>query len=66
MGTTFVGWITIIFFYPEVTGMTLEEIKEVFKHGFGVRYSARVRKERKLETAALHAQVKSEAVSFTV
>lgn len=50
VGTTFFGWIAIIFFYPEVTGMTLEEIKEVFKHGFGVRYSEKLRKERKLET----------------
>lgn len=66
VGTTFVGWIAIIFFYPEVTDMTLEEIKEVFNHGFGVRYSAKIRKERKLEAAALHEQVKSETVSFTV
>lgn len=63
--TTFFGWIAIIFFYPEVTDMTLEEIKEVFKHGFGVRYSEKLRKERKLEAAVLHAQLKSEAVSFT-
>lgn len=66
VGTTFVGWIAIIFFYPEVTDMTLEEIKEVFKHGFGVRYSERLRKERKLEAAALQDQTKSEAVSVTV
>ncbi|CCH42839.1 Myo-inositol transporter 1 [Wickerhamomyces ciferrii] len=46
IGTTFVGWLCIIFFYPEVTDMTLEEIKEVFNHGFGVRYSSKLRKER--------------------
>ena len=27
----FIGWILIIFFYPEVSGLTLEEIGEVFK-----------------------------------
>lgn len=53
IGTTFVGWIAIIFFYPEVTDMTLEEIKEVFKHGFGVRYSSKLRKERKLKVKSL-------------
>lgn len=42
-----VGWVWIIFFYPEVSGLTLEEIKEVFNHGFGVRYASKLRKERK-------------------
>ncbi|KAB8257592.1 general substrate transporter [Aspergillus pseudonomiae] len=42
-----VGYIWIYFFYPEVSGLSLEEIKEVFKHGFGVRYARNLRKERK-------------------
>jgi len=42
-----IGWVLIIFFYPEVSGLTLEEIHEVFKHGFGVRYASNLRKERK-------------------
>jgi SP family myo-inositol transporter-like MFS transporter 13 len=41
-----VGWILIILFYPEVSGLTLEEIGEVFKHGFGVSYARKLRKER--------------------
>ncbi|OGM48349.1 putative MFS sugar transporter [Aspergillus bombycis] len=41
------GYIWIYFFYPEVSGLSLEEIKEVFKHGFGVRYARNLRKERK-------------------
>jgi len=45
----FIGWILIIFFYPEVSGLTLEEIGEVFKHGFGVRYARNLRRERKDE-----------------
>ena len=45
-GICFVGWILIIFFYPEVSGLTLEEIGEVFKHGFGVRYARQLRKDR--------------------
>ena len=42
-----VGYILIYYFYPEVSGLSLEEIKEVFKHGFGVRYARNLRKERK-------------------
>ncbi|KAE8153509.1 general substrate transporter [Aspergillus avenaceus] len=42
-----VGYIWLYFFYPEVSGLTLEEIKEVFKHGFGVQYARNLRKERK-------------------
>ncbi|KAJ9652576.1 hypothetical protein H2198_008188 [Neophaeococcomyces mojaviensis] len=42
-----IGWILIYFFYPEVSGLTLEEIKEVFEHGFGVRYARNLRKERR-------------------
>ena len=44
-----IGWVLIIFFYPEVSGLTLEEIGEVFQHGFGVRYASNLRKERKAE-----------------
>ncbi|CBF86911.1 hypothetical protein AN2465.2 [Aspergillus nidulans FGSC A4] len=31
-----VSYVLIYFFYPEVSGLILEEIKEVFEHGFGV------------------------------
>lgn len=42
-----IGYILIYFFYPEVSGLTLEEIKEVFQHGFGVAYARKLRKDRK-------------------
>ena len=42
-----IGWVLIYFFYPEVSGLTLEEIGEVFEHGFGVSYARQLRKERK-------------------
>ena len=42
-----IGYILIYFCYPEVSGLTLEEIGEVFKHGFGVKYARELRKERK-------------------
>lgn len=44
-----IGWFLIYFFYPEVSGLTLEEIREVFNHGFGVRYARNLRKERREE-----------------
>ncbi|KAF7192851.1 Myo-inositol transporter 1 [Pseudocercospora fuligena] len=46
-----IGWVLIYFFYPEVSGLTLEEINEVFNHGFGVRYARNLRRERKDEIA---------------
>lgn len=46
-GICFVGWIFIVFFYPEVKGMPLESIREVFAEGFGVKYSKKWQKENK-------------------
>lgn len=44
-----IGYVLIYFCYPEVSGLTLEEIREVFQHGFGVRYARNLRKERAAE-----------------
>ena len=35
IGTCGLGWLWIVFFYPEVTGLLLEEIRSVFEHGYG-------------------------------
>lgn len=42
-----IGYILIWLFYPEVSGLTLEEIRDVFQHGFGVKYARQLRKDRK-------------------
>ncbi|KAL4901063.1 hypothetical protein BDW74DRAFT_187914 [Aspergillus multicolor] len=47
-----VGYILIYFFYPEVSGLTLEEIREVFRHGFGVTYARGLRRERRAAAKA--------------
>ncbi|KAH8819366.1 general substrate transporter [Xylogone sp. PMI_703] len=51
----FFTWIAVYFCYPEVKGMTLEDIREVFKHGFGVKYARELQKvkaqERKMRKA---------------
>ncbi|PYI00250.1 general substrate transporter [Aspergillus sclerotiicarbonarius CBS 121057] len=42
-----ISYVWIYFFYPEVSGLILEEVQEVFEHGFGVNYARQLRKERK-------------------
>ncbi|VUC32490.1 unnamed protein product [Clonostachys rosea] len=41
------GYLFVIFCYPEASGMTLEEVRNVFEHGFGVRYAEEWRKQNK-------------------
>lgn len=43
----FFGWVAVYFCYPEVKGMTLESIQEIFRHGFGVKYARGLQKEMK-------------------
>ncbi|KAK7206020.1 general substrate transporter [Myxozyma melibiosi] len=48
-GINVISWIVVILCYPEVSGLTLEEIKGVFRRGFGpksVTYSMQLQKER--------------------
>ncbi|KIL87907.1 hypothetical protein FAVG1_08788 [Fusarium avenaceum] len=45
---SFIGLVFVYFCYPEAAGMTLEEVRVVFEHGFGVRYAEEWRKQRKL------------------
>ena len=45
----FCGWIAVYFCYPEVKGMTLEDIREIFQHGFGVQRARELQKEAKLK-----------------
>jgi SP family myo-inositol transporter-like MFS transporter 13 len=46
-GICFVGWLFVIFCFPEVKGMPLENIRQVFEHDFGVRYARKWQKENK-------------------
>ncbi|KAH8669118.1 myo-inositol transporter [Xylariales sp. PMI_506] len=45
---SFLGWVFVIFCFPEAANMTLEEVRAVFEHGFGVKYAEEWRKQRKL------------------
>ncbi|KAF2725812.1 MFS transporter [Polychaeton citri CBS 116435] len=42
-----IGWILIYLFYPEVSGLTLEEIREVFEAKNPVAFARKMRKDRK-------------------
>ena len=48
-GICFFGWVFVVFCYPDVKGMPLEAIREVFQHGFGVRYSKQWQRDNKDE-----------------
>jgi SP family myo-inositol transporter-like MFS transporter 13 len=43
------GWVSIILFYPEVSGLSLEEVTEVFRHGNPAKFARELRKQRKAE-----------------
>jgi SP family myo-inositol transporter-like MFS transporter 13 len=46
-GLCAIGWIFVYFCFPEASQMTLEEVRQVFEHGFGVKYAEEWRKEYK-------------------
>lgn len=43
----FLGWLFVFFCFPEASNMTLEEVRVVFQHGFGVQYAEKWRKQQK-------------------
>ncbi|KAH8689048.1 general substrate transporter [Talaromyces proteolyticus] len=58
-GLSFLGLVFVYFCFPEAANMTLEEIRNVFAHGFGVKYAEDWRKQARLESrrAAIDAGV---------
>ncbi|KAM0722234.1 hypothetical protein Q7P37_001675 [Cladosporium fusiforme] len=54
-GICFLGWLFIVFFYPDVKGMPLETIREVFQHGFGLKFSKQWQREHKHEKKKVQA-----------
>ncbi|OSD01082.1 general substrate transporter [Trametes coccinea BRFM310] len=55
-GLCLLGWIFCVFCFPETAGLSLEEVRLIFRHGFGIKESERLRRERR----ALQAQEKAE------
>ena len=45
-GLCLLGWLFCIFCFPETAGLSLEEVRLIFRNGFGIRESGRLRKEK--------------------
>lgn len=46
-GLCLLGLLFVIFCFPETAGLSLEEVMMVFRTGFGVRESQRLRRQRR-------------------
>jgi MFS transporter, SP family, solute carrier family 2 (myo-inositol transporter), member 13 len=46
-GLCLLGWVFVLFCFPETAGLSLEEVSMIFKEGFGIKESERLRKEKK-------------------
>lgn len=46
-GLCLLGWIFVLACFPETAGLSLEEVKVIFRHGFGIRESQRLIKTKK-------------------
>ncbi|KAF5650789.1 ITR1-inositol permease [Fusarium tjaetaba] len=51
-GICFFGWIFVIFFYPEVKGLPLEEVRKVFENGFDVKLAKQMQRDLKAGSQA--------------
>lgn len=46
-GLCLLGWLFVVFCFPETAGLSLEEVRLIFRHGFGIRESQRLRAEKR-------------------
>ncbi|KAJ3528984.1 hypothetical protein NMY22_g9184 [Coprinellus aureogranulatus] len=45
-GLCFLGWVFVVFCFPETAGLSLEEVRLVFKNGFGIKESQKLRQQK--------------------
>ncbi|KAF5384690.1 hypothetical protein D9757_006243 [Collybiopsis confluens] len=58
-GLCLLGWLFCIFCYPETAGLSLEEVVLIFRSGFGIKESQRLRKEKKQIKARIRQRVEA-------
>lgn len=46
-GLCLLGWIFVLVCFPETAGLSLEEVRMVFRNGFGIKESGRLRRMKK-------------------
>jgi len=46
-GLCLLGWLFVLFCFPETAGLSLEEVKMVFRNGFGIKESQKLRLQKK-------------------
>ncbi|KIK91161.1 hypothetical protein PAXRUDRAFT_150108 [Paxillus rubicundulus Ve08.2h10] len=46
-GLCLLGWLFCLFCFPETAGLSLEEVRSVFKNGFGIQESERLREVKR-------------------
>lgn len=46
-GLCLIGWLFCLFCFPETAGLSLEEVQLIFRSGFGIRESQRLRREKR-------------------
>lgn len=51
----FFGWVFVIFCYPEVKGLPLEDVRQVFETGFGVQRAKQIQRDIKAREKAQQA-----------
>ncbi|KAH7908541.1 general substrate transporter [Hygrophoropsis aurantiaca] len=46
-GLCLLGWLFCLFCFPETAGLSLEEVQSVFRNGFGIKESQRLRRQKR-------------------